>query len=202
MSNLTVQTVHNVGATSYSGPVTSSRDRILDAYADLLITEGERQATLEAVAAGANVSKGGLLYHFPSKDQLAVGLCDRLSMLATEDAEAMRGADEGPARYYVRSSQYAGTPLDRALVAVSRLRQSGDSRARATIEAASSGWLAVLHDALGDLDVARAVKLIGDGLYYNALNRALSGHPTTVDADEGLLEVVDRITETAMARHH
>ena len=48
---------------------------------------------------------------------------------------------------------------------------------------------------------ARAVKLIGDGLYYNALNRALSGHPTTVDADEGLLEVVDRITETVMARH-
>jgi hypothetical protein len=85
--------------------------------------------------------------------------------------------------------------LDRALVAVSRLRQSGDTRARAAIEAASSGWLAVLYDALGDLDVARAVKLIGDGLYYNALNRALSGHPTPVDADEGLLEVVDRITE-------
>jgi AcrR family transcriptional regulator len=177
--------------------VTSSRDRILDAYADLLITEGERQATLEAVAARADVSKGGLLYHFPSKDQLAVGLCDRLAVLATKDAHMMRAADEGPARYYVRSSQYANTPLDRALVAVSRLRQSGDSRARAAIEAASDAWLAILHDALGDLDVARAVKLIGDGLYYNALNRALGGHPPAPGADEGLLDVVDRITKTA-----
>jgi AcrR family transcriptional regulator len=181
--------------------VTSSRDRILDAYADLLITDGERQATLEAVAARADVSKGGLLYHFPSKDQLAIGLCDRLTALAALDAQSMRTAEEGPARYYVRSSQYANTPLDRALVAVSRLRQSGDSRARTAIEAASDEWLAILHDVLGDLEVARAVKLIGDGLYYNALNRALGGQPAPADACEGLLEVVDRITLAATAPH-
>jgi AcrR family transcriptional regulator len=179
--------------------VTSSRERILDAYADLLICDGERQATLEAVAARAGISKGGLLYHFPSKEQLAAGLCDRLATLAAEDAHAMRNADEGPARYYVRSSQYASTPLDRALVAVSRLRQSGDARARATIEAASDSWLAILHDVLGDLDSARAVKLIGDGLYYNALNRALGGQPVPTGADEGLLEVVDRITNATSA---
>ncbi len=179
--------------------VSTSRERILDAYADLLITEGERHATLEAVAARAGVSKGGLLYHFPSKDQLAAGLCDRLKELAAADAHAMRTADEGPARYYVRSSQYASTPLDRVLVAVSRLRQSGDARARATIEAASNDWLAILHDVLGDLDVARAVKLIGDGLYYNALNRALGGQPLPMGADEGLLAVVDQITNATRA---
>lgn len=171
----------------------------MDAYADLLITEGERQATLEAVAARADVSKGGLLYHFPSKDQLAVALCERLAMLAAEDAQAMRTSDEGPARYYVRSSQYANTPLDRALVAVSRLRQSGDNRARAAIDAASTAWLTILHDALGDLDVARAVKLIGDGLYYNALNRAVGGHPAPAEPDPGLLDVVDRITKAVNA---
>jgi hypothetical protein len=38
------------------------------------------------------------------------------------------------------------------------------------------------------------VKLIGDGLYYNALNRALDGQPELLEADEGILEVVDRIT--------
>ncbi len=35
----------------------SSRDRILDAYEALLATEGERYATLDAVAAKAEVSK-------------------------------------------------------------------------------------------------------------------------------------------------
>lgn len=177
--------------------MTSSRDRILDAYEDLLAVEGERYATVDAVAAKAGVSKGGVLYHFPAKDQLAAALCERLVTLAAEDAQRMRTAPEGPARYYVRSSQYAGTPLDRAVMAVSRLQQAGDATARAVIEAASSEWLNILHAALGSLDVARAVKLIGDGLYYNALHSVLGGHPVRTRADEGLLAVVDRITNRA-----
>lgn len=172
----------------------SSRDRILDAYEDVLAVEGERYATLDAVAAKAGVSKGGLLYHFPSKDRLAAALCDRLLALAAEDVQAMRTAPEGPARYYIRSSHYAGTPLDRTLVAVSRLQQAGDGHARTVIETVSADWLNVLHDALGDLDVARAVKLMGDGLYYSALHRALGGHVVQADEDDGLLAVIDRIT--------
>lgn len=174
----------------------SSRDRILDAYEDVLAVEGERYATLDAVAAKAGVSKGGLLYHFPSKDRLAAALCDRLLALAAQDVQAMQTAPEGPARYYIRTSHYAGTPLDRALVAVSRLQQAGDGHARTVIETASADWLDVLHDALGDLDVARAVKLMGDGLYYSALHRALGGHVVEAD-DDGLLAVIDRITATS-----
>ena len=112
----------------------SSRDRILDAYEDVLAVEGERYATLDAVAAKAGVSKGGLLYHFPSKDRLADALCDRLLTLAADDVAQMRTAPDGPARYYIRSSHYAGTPLDRTLVAVSRLQQAGDNHARSVIE--------------------------------------------------------------------
>ena len=177
----------------------SSRDRILDAYEDLLAVEGERFATLDAVAARAGVSKGGLLYHFPSKDRLAEALYDRLQFLAAEDVQQMRTASEGPARHYIRTSHYAGTPLDRALLAVARLQQAGDTRARAVIESVSGEWLNVLHEALGDLDVARAVKLIGDGLYYNALSTALGGHPAGTDADDGLLEVIDRIIASTNA---
>lgn len=180
--------------------MTSARDRILDAYADLLAVEGERYATLEAVAAKAEVSKGGLLYHFPSKDRLAGALCERLTTLAAEDVTEMRNAPEGPARYYVRSSHYVGTPLDRTIVAVSRLRQAGDAQARAVLDTASEHWLRVLHEALGDLDAARAIKLMGDGLYFNALHSALGGRPQTTAADDGLLAVVDRIVESASTK--
>lgn len=178
----------------------SSRDRILDAYADLLAVEGERYATLDAVAAKAGVSKGGLLYHFPSKDRLAAALCERLVALAADDIRTMRTAPEGPARYYIRTSNYEGTPLDRALVAVSRLQQAGDEQARTVIESVSGDWLNVLHETLGDRDVARAVKLMGDGLYYSALHRALGGHVVSTDADEGLLAVIDRITANSDVR--
>jgi len=173
--------------------MSSARDRILDAYEDLLAVEGERYATVEAVASRAGVSKGGVLYHFPSKDRMAGALCDRLAALAALDAAAMRTSPEGPARYYVRSSHYVGTPLDRALVAVARLRQAGDPRAQAVIETASEQWLHVLQEALGDYDVAMAVKLMGDGLYYNALHSALGGHPQETAADDGLLSVIDRL---------
>jgi len=46
----------------------SARDRVLDAYETLLIESGPAATTLDAVAAAARVSKGGLLYHFASKD--------------------------------------------------------------------------------------------------------------------------------------
>ena len=39
----------------------NSREQILDAYEHLLVQAGERAATLDAVAAQAKVSKGGLL---------------------------------------------------------------------------------------------------------------------------------------------
>ena len=60
----------------------SARDRVLDAYETLLIEAGPGAATLDAVAAAAGVSKGGLLYHFASKDALAAGLLARLRSAA------------------------------------------------------------------------------------------------------------------------
>lgn len=55
----------------------NSREQILDAYEHLLVQAGERAATLDAVAAQAKVSKGGLLYHFGSKKALFQALLDR-----------------------------------------------------------------------------------------------------------------------------
>ena len=73
----------------------SARDRVLDAYETLLIETGPGAATLDAVAAAANVSKGGLLYHFASKDALAAGLLARLRERSASDADAIRAAAEG-----------------------------------------------------------------------------------------------------------
>jgi len=54
-----------------------SREAILDA-ADALVREaGVNRMTLDAVAARAGLSKGGLLYNFPSKDALLRGMIER-----------------------------------------------------------------------------------------------------------------------------
>ena len=65
----------------------SSRDRILDAYESLLIEGGERAATLNAVVERAGLSKGGLLYHFGTR---------QLSFLKSPQLLAVVQWDEGP----------------------------------------------------------------------------------------------------------
>ena len=55
-----------------------TRARIRVAAAKVIERDGAGHLTLEKVAAEAGVSKGGLLYHYPSKDALLQGLLDHL----------------------------------------------------------------------------------------------------------------------------
>ncbi|MCY0904522.1 TetR/AcrR family transcriptional regulator [Arthrobacter sp. H14-L1] len=152
----------------------SARERILLAFETLLIDEGGRAATLDAVAAAAGVSKGGLLYHFKSRDALTTGLIHKLSELADADFAKMREAPEGPAEYYIRTSVFAGTAFDRTLVAATRLAQGQEPQVSEAFTAMQSRWMELICDEVRDAGIARAILLIGDGLYYNA---ALFGGP-------------------------
>jgi len=58
-------------------PPPNSREVIVDAAEAVVIEAGAAHLTLDAVAAKANVSKGGLLYHFPTKEALLKAMLDR-----------------------------------------------------------------------------------------------------------------------------
>ncbi|MEW1958898.1 TetR/AcrR family transcriptional regulator [Kineococcus sp. NPDC059986] len=171
----------------------ATRDRLVDAFAALVVATGARSATLEAVAARAGVSKGGLLYHFANKDALVEGLVLRFERFAREDLEQMRTAPEGPAEYYVRTSATEAVslggaepdPLSTALIALLRLAQEGDSRASGAYVAVNDAWRELIEDQLGgDRGLARLVQLIGDGLW----GTASMGIPVT-DLEDILEEV-------------
>ncbi len=179
--------------------VMSAREDVLDALERVLIEEGERAATLEAVAARAEVSKGGLLYHFGSKRALVEGLAERMLDLAALDLEQMAAAPDGPSAYYVRSSVYEDSPFDRALVAGSRLSHGEDAPVRAAFDRIREDWLRLIRQEVGDDAIAEAIMLIGDGLYYNALLDS-TGHPDAARREqnlEALLAVVARMRERA-----
>jgi AcrR family transcriptional regulator len=55
---------------------TNSREKILAAAADVARESGPGSVSLEAVASRAGVSKGGLLYNFPSKARLMQALVE------------------------------------------------------------------------------------------------------------------------------
>lgn len=144
----------------------STRDRLLDAFETLLVTGGTRSATLDAVAAEAAVSKGGLLYHFHSKDELVEGMLDRLREQGAADVVKMRAARKGPVQFYLATSVHTGSAFDRALIAAGRIAQENDSRASAALADLREGWFTVLREHLGDESLARTIQLIGDGLYF------------------------------------
>ena len=57
--------------------VRDTRSDILDAAEAVVMRHGVRNLTLDAVAAHAGLSKGGLLYHFRSKEDLAAAMIER-----------------------------------------------------------------------------------------------------------------------------
>jgi len=139
---------------------------VLDALERLLVASGERAATLEAVAREAGVSKGGLIYHFPSREAMVEGLLDRMRARAADDLALMSAAPEGVVAYFLRTSQNADTPFDRSLVAATRLRSHAS--AREALGEVQRQWYDAILTAVGDQTVAQMVMLMGDGLYYNA----------------------------------
>ena len=69
---------------------TPTRTAILKAANHVVLASGVSKLTLEAVAAQAGVSKGGLLYHFPSKQALIEGMvADQAEDFATRLARAL-----------------------------------------------------------------------------------------------------------------
>ena len=173
----------------------STPDRILVAYEDLLIEVGERGATLDAVASRAGVSKGGLLYHFGSKDALSAGLVERALRLTDDDLTLMAAAPAGPVDYLIRTSIDVASPLDRSLIATSRLAQAADARASEALATIRNSWLALITDSVGDPAVARAIVLISDGLYFSSAMLGMG----TPDPEDVSAEGIDSLL-TVLAR--
>ena len=77
----------------------SSREVILDAAEAVVLASGAAHLTLDAVAERAGVSKGGLLYNFPSKETLLQAMVDRnLRRLGQDHAAALERLPAGPGR--------------------------------------------------------------------------------------------------------
>jgi len=179
----------------------SARDRILNAAEERLLSIGPGGLVLDAVAADAGVSKGGLLYHFRSKEALVAGLCDR--MLAGFD-EALAGGEEAEAsvrdagassaasstassgafaRAYLASTVTGeGKAADNsAQVMAGLLATLGrDSEHLEIIRSRFAVWQARLLDDGLDDTTATIVRLAADGLWLSAL----LGLPT-LDPDLG-----------------
>ncbi len=145
-----------------------AREKVLDAFEALVIEGGERAATMDATAQSAGVSKGGLIYHFPSKEALEAGLIERMDRLVADDVAAMAAWEAGILDAFIRSSTEVDTPLDRAIVAVSRLASTGSEPAQEAMSRMRELWRTVLSTAIPDPTSVTLALLVADGVYFNS----------------------------------
>lgn len=114
----------------------------------------------------------------------------------------MAQAPEGASAYYINSSIPSDTPFDRALIALSRLAQNNNELAQQTLALVQEGWHSLILAELGDERIARAVLLLGDGMYYNAAFGGGSANPQTADmlkSDRAALERALQVLKAAVA---
>lgn len=176
-----------------------TRRSLLAAAVQVVQEDGIHGLTLEAVARVAGVSKGGLLYHFPSKETLITELvADRLARFDAAIIEAA-ATEGGPTRgrwlrAYVRltfAPPQPGSDLTAALFAAAATNPS----LLAPVWAAFDRWQAcAVADGLDPI-AATLVRLAADGLWFADLFGAAAVatplRATVRDALIGLIEAAD-----------
>ena len=149
-----------------------TKQKILEAAAHIINTEGVLSLTLEAVAKVAGLSKGGLLYHFPSKDALMEGMNDYLLNQYSDKIKNVADNDsDGKGRWtraYVTETfkqlddEYA---MNAAFLAAAATNPEFFAATKEQFEEMQS----LIENDQIDPIVATVVKLAVDGLYFNEL---------------------------------
>ena len=153
-------------------PSEETRETLLDAAHRVMQRDGAGKLTLDAVAKEAGVSKGGLLYHFPSKGDLLRAVV-RHGMQETEDAweralgpNPARGAF---ARQFLRTTMANGEPMKcpppREMVWSMLGAAANDPTLLQPANEMHARLQARLEDEVGDPDVAMILHLVGHGLW-------------------------------------
>jgi AcrR family transcriptional regulator len=119
--------------------------------------DGAQALTLDAVAAQAGVSKGGLLYHFKSKRELLDGLVDRWLDEFQEDIDAAGG---GFLEGYVRACDGARAEESGMLAAL-----IADPDVLAGVRERYATWQDRILTEAGDPVEATVARLAADGLW-------------------------------------
>lgn len=150
----------------------ATRQRIFDACRSILNREGLSRLTLEAVADECGLSKGGLLYHFPTKLALIEALVRNYNQhFDTRVAELLASQSSGDQNYLrayaLASIEEIGDPENASFFA--SLFAAGE-RYPSVLEIMRQSyerWQAKVEESGLDPSTAMLVRLAVDGLWFS-----------------------------------
>lgn len=147
----------------------TTRARLLDAFQAILLERGDRAATLDAVAVEAGVSKGGLIYHFPSRDALIAGFIERAGEWWDNELENALEQGRSVADFFLSPVADSEADIARALL-VLPAADLGQEHTNRTLRSLLLRWSERLRaEAAEDPVRAELIRLVGGGLLMDAL---------------------------------
>jgi AcrR family transcriptional regulator len=158
-------------------PRPDARTRVLDAAEAIIRARGVPALTLEGAAREAGVSKGGLLYHFASKEALLVGLMRRLAEGIEADYRTILAAQpEGPHRALraCLSFTFDQPDISEAHARAAAVLLAAFHHDPALIDPIRAFFARIREAVAADgtpPGIAAAIMLAGDGLFMSRLFR-------------------------------
>jgi len=151
----------------------ATKRRILDAAERVVLRDGVGHLTLEAAASEAGLSKGGVLYHFRSRDALVAAMVTRIIEEFERDIAAYLPEAGSPeagrpgafARAYVRATLEPAAPGQERLGAALLAAAAAEPELLVPLQEAAEGWQARLVDDGLDPALATVIRLACDGLW-------------------------------------
>ncbi|MFD2793569.1 TetR/AcrR family transcriptional regulator [Promicromonospora vindobonensis] len=147
----------------------SNRDHILDAAVRVIQREGVTAVTFDSLAAEAELTRGGIMYHFPSREDLLAAIHQHLadrweaSLLADAGGPAEELTADERLAAYIRVSAQSATRAELQLMLEAANRPEWAAPWSSVLER----WAPVPADAGDDAaSMARLVtRLAADGLW-------------------------------------
>jgi AcrR family transcriptional regulator len=159
-----------------------TRTRIIKAAESVVRTKGVARMILTEVAEAAGVSKGGLLYHFPSKDALIKGMLSYAIAVFESAAERHCAEDREPGAwlrgYIMATFAEPGTETHEESLAWAAIIASAANNPSllAPFQDALSKWASRIASDGADPVAAQVIRLAVDGLWFQ---EAMGLHPLT-----------------------
>lgn len=147
-----------------------THDALLHAAGRIVRRDGVARLTLDAVAAEAGVSKGGVLYHFRTKETLIGAFVEGVAEAFQADLASVLATDDGPVRgrllrAYVRTATMPDPVPDLTAGLIAAV--AWDARLSAAIQTRFAEWHDQALDDLADPTLGRIVCLAADGLWLS-----------------------------------
>ncbi|MCP3032568.1 TetR/AcrR family transcriptional regulator [Halobacillus sp. A1] len=153
-------------------PRESKRHKILEAAALIVKERGSDALTLDAVAKRAEVSKGGLLYHFSTKEALVQGLVQHMNEIYRDNVEELVEKDTEEMGKWARSfiNVMHAKSLENETISAGMLAAQGmNPKLLKPLQDTYADWQNhIEHDGIDQVD-ATIMRLAVDGLWLSEI---------------------------------